>query len=430
VAKKIDPKIAMALMIEAGYKPLEPYKSVDTPWKSECLTCFRIVQPNLGNVKTGKSRCVYCQGRKVDIKEALALLTERKLKPLEPFKGVMFPWKCECLNCGDLVQPALNSLKRGQGGCKRCGRTSAGSKLRRNEQEAINTMLTAGVQPLERYKSRKTPWQSKCLTCEKIVSPALASVLNGQSACTYCAGNKTDPKDAIKLMRESNLEPLDPYDSARAKWRSRCTTCGDIVFPLYNSIQQGQGGCPKCGINRMAEALRYSQEEAIAFVRAAGFEPAEPYIHSENKWKIKCLKCKKFFYPTLHNIKQGSGCPSCAKNGFDPNEKGFFYFLWHPQWEMYQIGITNFPEKRIVQHQKIGWKVKEIRGPMDGHLTQDWETAILRMLKAKGADLSNSKIAGKFDGYSEAWSKSTFQAKSIIDLMQLTDEFEANKKSR
>ena len=91
---------------------------------------------------------------------------------------------------------------------------------------------------------------------------------------------------------------------------------------------------------------------------------------------------------------------------------------------MYQIGITNSPDTRLSDHQKIGWKVKELRGPMDGYLTQQWETAILRMLKAKGADLSNSKIAGKFDGYSEAWSKSTFEVKSIKELMRLTEDFE------
>ena len=72
-------------------------------------------------------------------------------------------------------------------------------------------------------------------------------------------------------------------------------------------------------------------------------------------------------------------------------------------------------------------EVLEIRGPMDGHLTQQWETAILRMLKATGADLSNGKIAGKFDGYSEAWSQSTFQAKSIKELMQLTEEYEESE---
>ena len=93
---------------------------------------------------------------------------------------------------------------------------------------------------------------------------------------------------------------------------------------------------------------------------------------------------------------------------------------------MYQIGITNSPDDRLNRHRRIGWEVLELRGPMDGHLVQQWETAILRMLKAKGADLSNAKIAGKFDGYSEAWSKSTFEAKSIKELMRLTEEFEEN----
>ena len=47
--------------------------------------------------------------------------------------------------------------------------------------------------------------------------------------------------------------------------------------------------------------------------------------------------------------------------------------------------------------------------------------------KSEGADLSNSKIAGNFDGFSEAWSKSTFPVKSIRELMRLTEEFEEKK---
>jgi hypothetical protein len=91
---------------------------------------------------------------------------------------------------------------------------------------------------------------------------------------------------------------------------------------------------------------------------------------------------------------------------------------------MYQIGITNNFHRRLDEHRKNNWELIDIRGPMEGHLAQQWERSILRMLKAKGADLSNPKIAGKFDGYSEAWSKSTFEAKSIKDLMRLTEEFE------
>jgi hypothetical protein len=47
------------------------------------------------------------------------------------------------------------------------------------------------------------------------------------------------------------------------------------------------------------------------------------------------------------------------------------------------------------------------------------------MLKANSADLSNEKIVGKFDGYSEAWSKLTLPVKSNKELMQLTQEFES-----
>jgi hypothetical protein len=77
-------------------------------------------------------------------------------------------------------------------------------------------------------------------------------------------------------------------------------------------------------------------------------------------------------------------------------------------------------------HTRNNWEITEVRGPMDGLVARQWETAILRMLKAKGADLSNKEIAGKFDGYSEAWSKSTFPVKSIKELMRLTEKFEEN----
>jgi len=36
-------------------------------------------------------------------------------------------------------------------------------------------------------------------------------------------------------------------------------------------------------------------------------------------------------------------------------------------------------------------------------------------------------LVTKFDGYSEAWSKSTFEVKSIKELMKLTEEFEESK---
>jgi hypothetical protein len=424
--KKVDPQVAEKLMLKAGLKTLEAYKNSDSPWRSECLKCHREVSPTYSNIRLGKASCAYCSGRRVDLNEALQLLSSKNLEPVEPFATVMKPWKCKCLICGDLVSPSLNSLKRGQGGCIRCGYKNA-KRYKVDTARAIDLMVKAGVKPLEEYHSRVKPWKSKCLKCGNIVNPRLSSIMAGQGPCGYCAGFIVDEAKIIEQMIKQGLKPLEPYVAARKKWKCECLTCGQIVTPMFNSIQQGQFGCKDCGIKRASDKKTFTQEEAKDSMLEAGFEPLEPYVHSETKWKVRCQKCKKICYPTLHNAKMGSGCPSCAKSGFDPNEDGFLYFLQHEIWEMLQIGITNNPDKRLNQHRKLGWELLEIRGPMDGHLTQNWETGMLRYLKAVGADLSNSKIVGKFDGYSEAWSKSTFPVNSIKELMRLTEEFEKKK---
>ena len=161
--------------------------------------------------------------------------------------------------------------------------------------------------------------------------------------------------------------------------------------------------------------------------QAHGWDPKTQTAGSGLKVLWKCSK-GHIWKAAIYSRTGGNevGCPSCSASGFDPNKRGYLYFLLHPHWDMYQIGITNEPDRRLSQHKRIGWELTELRGPMDGHLTQQWETAILRMLKTAGADLSNSKIAGKFDGYSEAWSRTTFDVKSIKELMKLTEEFEEN----
>jgi hypothetical protein len=195
-----------------------------------------------------------------------------------------------------------------------------------------------------------------------------------------------------------------------------------------------EAGCPYCSNTKVLVGFNDLATTHPEIARQAfGWDPSTITFGSNIKKLWKCSKDHKWkISPTVRTAKGGSGCPTCAETGFDPNADGYLYFLRHPDWEMFQIGITNDPDTRIGKHNRIGWELLELRGPMDGHLTQQWETAILRMLKAKGADLSNSKIAGKFDGYSEAWSKSKFEVKSIKELMRLTEEFEENslKKKR
>ena len=91
---------------------------------------------------------------------------------------------------------------------------------------------------------------------------------------------------------------------------------------------------------------------------------------------------------------------------------------------MLQIGITNFPDQRLGNHKKLGWELIELRGPMDGLIAREWETSILQMLKRHGAKLASEEVAGKFDGYTEAWIADSFPARFLHDLMELVREDE------
>jgi hypothetical protein len=162
---------------------------------------------------------------------------------------------------------------------------------------------------------------------------------------------------------------------------------------------------------------------------ALEFDPTKFIAGSNVRLRWKCPEGHVWSTsPNSRTGEAGTGCPSCAKSGFDPNENGWLYFLDHPTWELLQIGITNDPKRRIAKHQKLGGEVIELRGPMDGLLTQNWETAMLRTLKKRGARLSPEEVAGKFDGYSEAWTKESFQTNSLKALMELVEEDDTHVK--
>jgi len=189
-----------------------------------------------------------------------------------------------------------------------------------------------------------------------------------------------------------------------------------------------KSGCPYCSGNKLLIGYNdLSTRNPTLASETYGWDPRKINFGSgSTKWWICKEQHKWRAQVSSRSQPDGSNCPSCAESGYNPSEDGYLYFLSHPNWDKLQIGITNIPEKRIAKHIKRKWELLELRGPMDGHLTKQWETAILHMLKAKGADLANKKISGKFDGYSEAWSKSTFPVKSIKELMRLTEEFEAS----
>ena len=115
----------------------------------------------------------------------------------------------------------------------------------------------------------------------------------------------------------------------------------------------------------------------------------------------------------------------CSVSGFIPSLDGWLYFIDHDEWQMFQIGITNYPDERLNDHKKLGWTILEIRGAMDGAATRDLETAILRSLKRRGAVFANKSDGRKFDGWSESWLKSSVKVSGLKDLLDFVHEDES-----
>ena len=248
--------------------------------------------------------------------------------------------------------------------------------------------------------------------------------------CPYCSNHKI-------LVGFNDLQTTNPelakeavgWDTSTVtggslkKYKWQCSVGHKYISTVRDRAQRDTG-CPICSGRIVLVGFNDLKSlDPLLATQAYKWNPETVTPHSNFKKMWKCTE-GHIWESVVSNRSNGRGCPSCSISGFDPNKDGYLYFVSHQDWEMLQIGITNVPDDRLKDHKKLGWEVLELRGPMDGHLTQQWESAILRMLKAKGADLSNEKIAGKFDGYSEAWTKATFPVGSIKELMRLTDEFE------
>ena len=323
MGKRLSNEEATKIMEAAGLKPIVPYDSSATPWLSLCNTCKREVSPTLNAIHQGKSSCKYCSGNKIDTKEALEIFARSGLEPLEEFKNGSTPWKSRCLKCGSTVSPSLKTVKRHGRGCKVCSQAEKINKLKFNESDAIRLMREVGLEPLETYTNSSTPWKSRCLKCKKIVTPRLSLVKSKKTGCAYCAGVRIDTEDALQIFNDNQLIPLEPYKGNKLPWKSIHKPCGKEVSPRLNALQKGQGPCKYCARKAV------HPDDAKKLFLEKGLSPLEPYSGDSKKpWKSIHLQCGNEVSPTYNMIQREEtiGCHFCS-NQFVDSEQAFQFFV-------------------------------------------------------------------------------------------------------
>jgi Zn finger protein HypA/HybF involved in hydrogenase expression len=132
----------------------------------------------------------------------------------------------------------------------------------------------------------------------------------------------------------------------KLKWKCKQ---GHTWTTLVKHRQLGSG-CPTCA-NRIVQIgyndLATTHPELAT--EAFGWDPKTVIAGTNKKLIWKCQNGHVWTSIGSNRI-FGRGCPSCAQTGYDPNQNGYLYFLIHPKWEIFQIGITNFPEDRLKTH--------------------------------------------------------------------------------
>jgi hypothetical protein len=248
---------------------------------------------------------------------AVEQMRAKGLEPLDPYPGVNRHWRCQCTRCGAEVAPTLKNVRNAVFGCRPCGlRIGAEQRRSASHDQAVAEIMAVDLEPLEPYPGTVgAKWRCRCLRCGDEVSPDLKHIRRGQRACPRCAGNIVEPEAAAQVMREAGAEPLEPYPGSKPPWRCRCLTCGKEVRPNYNSVSKGQGVCVWCA-RRVVE-----EEEVAAVMRAAGFDPLEPYPGSIAPWLCRCRECSREISPSVATVRRrGHCCGYCSGNRVDPEE--------------------------------------------------------------------------------------------------------------
>lgn len=390
----VDEAAALAIMKKAKLTPQVQFPGSDNPWLSICKNCKREVTPRYSSIKAGQGGCIWCVGKRVDPIVAVQTMKSKGLQPLEPFVSASARWNCQCLRCLRSITTTYKLASTSAGGCKFCAPNYV------NQKVILKTVEKAGYKPLEKYKNASTQWKVMHIKCGRTFKITYDSVRAGHN-CKYCAGVAVIPKEATTVMKNLGLIPLVAYPGAKKPWKCRCLVCKRIVYPTYGSSSSRSSGCIYCTGHKV------DAKDAKKFMLQNGLKPLEPFPGAVKKWKCRCETCKRVVTPMYTSVQRGQGgCRFCADWGIDYGASGYVYLMTHKELSAHKIGIGNAirsrGRSRIVQHEKMGWKVYK---QMNFEITDDayiLEQKVLEWLrKVKKLDVYLSESEMPQGGYSE-----------------------------
>lgn len=230
-------------------------------------------------------------------------------------------------------------------------------KLTHEEQVAAINKVNPDVEVLGKIIKNNTP----VLCCCKICGhewPARPDNLKAGKGCPECAkpkmvrGRKLSPEKHATAVTKVNpdVEILGEIVNNTTPVLCRCRICDHKWSPTPHNLKSKQG-CPKCGRLKTIQSLRLPQEEHVKAILKVNpsVEILEEITGDIAPVPCRCKICDHVWKPTPKNLKQGKGCPKCAKYGFRNHLKSCLYLLVDdlvlPTY--IKIGVSNDFDRRL-----------------------------------------------------------------------------------
>lgn len=198
---------------------------------------------------------------------------------------------------------------------------------------------------------------SKCVVrCAKDGHEWIATpnnFINKGSGCPQCSCVRRWTADE-RIEQINSLENIefvswvDGYKNQYSKANVKCAVDGFGWGASTNSLANGSG-CPQCaGLRRWTAEERIEQINKLENIEFVSW--VDGYKSKDSKANVRC-EIDVFEWSTRVNdlVNQGSGCPRCAKHGYDKSKTGTLYALRSECGQYVKVGISNNPSQRHKQ---------------------------------------------------------------------------------
>ena len=299
--------------------------------------------------------CPHCAGKRrwtaeERIEQINSLENIEFVSWVDGYKGANSKANVRCMKDGFEWAASVGNLVNHGSGCPQCSGKRRWTAEERIEQikslENINF-----ISWVDGYKNAFSKANVKCLIDGFEWSASVSSLVNQVCGCPQCSNlRRWTTEERIKQINDiDNIEFVswvDGYKNAVSMANVKCTVDGFKWRAAVNDLVNKGSGCPQCaGLRRWASEERIEQINSLDNISFISW--VDYHNGNDSKANVKCNIDGFEWAATVNSlIHNGTGCPKCAKSGYNRSKTGTLYALRSECGKYVKVGISNRPAHR------------------------------------------------------------------------------------